>query len=58
MPKTKIIRDVERRQIGVLIDFKLWRQFKALAVMRDITAGEMLEEAMRLYLETIEEESH
>jgi hypothetical protein len=58
MPKTKIIQDVERRQIGVLIDFKLWRQFKALVVMRDITAGELPEEAMRLYLEKIKEESH
>ena len=54
MPRTKLIQDVERRQIGVLIDFRLWRQFKALAVMRDITAGELLEEAMRLYLENIE----
>ena len=56
MPKTKLIQDVERRQIGVLIDFRLWRQFKALAVMRDITAGELLEEAMRYYLENIKTE--
>ena len=53
MPRPKTIKqdEPERRQIGVLIDFRLWRQFKALAVMRDITAGELLEEAMRLYLE-------
>jgi len=58
MPKTKLIQDVDRRQIGVLIDFRLWRQFRALAVMKDITARELLEEALRYYLENIKEEQH
>jgi hypothetical protein len=57
MPKTKDMQDVDRRQIGVLIDFRLWRKFKALAVMRDTTAGELLEEAMRYYLKNLKEES-
>jgi len=56
MPKTKLIQNMDRRQIGVLIESKLWRRFKALAAMRDITAGELLEEAMRYYLANIKAE--
>ena len=41
----------DRRQIGVKLDSDLWRQVRILALEQDRTAGELLEEAMREYLE-------
>ena len=40
-----------RRQIGVKLDMDLWRELRILALEEDRTAGELLEEAMREYLE-------
>jgi hypothetical protein len=39
-----------RRQIGVKLDMDVWRDLKILALEKDRTAGELLEEAMREYL--------
>lgn len=48
--KTKKAK-VDRRQIGVKLDSELWRQVRILALEQDRTAGELLEDAMREYLE-------
>ena len=39
------------RQLGIMVDQDLWRRFRAAAIMRDQTATELLEEAMRKALE-------
>jgi predicted transcriptional regulator len=44
-------RKPDRRQIGVKLNSDLWREMRVLALQRDRTAGELLEEAMREYLE-------
>lgn len=38
-------------QIGVLFDPDLWRKFKATATMQGRTAGDVLEELMKEYIE-------
>lgn len=45
----------KRRQIGVLVDNKLWTEIKILALQQGRTAGELLEDALRLYLESNKE---
>ena len=45
----------ERRQTGVKFDTGLLREFKVLAAKNDSTLGELLEEAMRSYLEKARE---
>ena len=42
----------ERKQIGVKLYSDLWREMKILALKKDKTAGELLEEAIREYLAT------
>ena len=42
----------ERKQIGVLIDSALWTEIKIRALKEGRTAGELLEDAMKLYLKT------
>lgn len=41
----------ERKQIGVKINSELWKRIKILALEQGRTAGELLEEALRAYLE-------
>lgn len=41
----------ERKQIGVKIDSALWTKIKILALEEGRTAGALLENAMKLYLE-------
>jgi len=41
----------ERRQTGVKLDVELLRKFKVLAAERETTLGELIEEAMRNYLQ-------
>ncbi|MGO9378495.1 MAG: ribbon-helix-helix protein, CopG family [Dissulfurispiraceae bacterium] len=41
----------ERRQTGVKLDVELLRKFKVLAAQRETTLGELIEEAMRNYLQ-------
>ena len=40
----------KRKQIGVKLDSALWQEMKILALKKDKTAGEVLEEAIREYL--------
>ena len=40
----------DRKQIGVKIDSALWLEMKLLALKQGVTGGELLEEAIRLYL--------
>ena len=47
--KDQIIR--KRKQIGVKIDAGLWINMKKLALDQGRTSGELLEDALRLYLE-------
>jgi predicted transcriptional regulator len=42
---------VERRQTGVKLDCKLLRRMKILAVRRDTTLANLLEQAMRRFLD-------
>lgn len=49
--KVKSENRPERKQIGVKLDVELWREVKALAIMQGTTGGELLEKAMREYLE-------
>lgn len=44
-----------RRQTGVKLDSALLREFKVLAARHDTTLGELLEKAMREYLQRSEE---
>ena len=43
-------KDPNRKPIGTLIDVRLWREFKSLAVKKGIEAGRMLDEAIEFYL--------
>jgi len=40
----------ERRQIGAKLDVELVKKFKVLAAEREVTLGELLEEAMKDFL--------
>jgi|GEM_PF-4769369 metal-responsive CopG/Arc/MetJ family transcriptional regulator len=51
MPTTKT--EPERRQTGVKLDTELLREFKVLAARNDTTLGELLEQAMKEYLERV-----
>lgn len=42
-----------RRQTGVKLDSALLREFKVLAAKNETTLGELLEEAMKEYLQRI-----
>ena len=52
MVKSSAIKqdEPERKQTGVKLDLRLWREFKSLAVKQGSTAYELLEQAMRDYL--------
>lgn len=57
MARPKTIRppdEPERQQIGVKVHPQLWREFKAAAIKRGITATTLLEQAMRDCLEQID----
>ena len=53
MPTTK--QEPERRQTGVKLDIALLREFKVLAAKNDTTLGELLEEAMKEYLQRVKD---
>jgi hypothetical protein len=40
-----------RRQIGIRLDMGLWRSIKMIALEQDRTATEVLEDAMREYID-------
>ena len=43
-------KEPERRQIGVKIDQEVWTKIKIMALKQGRSAGEVLEDAMDLYL--------
>ena len=45
-PETK----PNRKQLGILVDEKLWRKFRAEAITRGLTATAFLEMSMRVML--------
>lgn len=47
----KFKRQQERKQIGCKIDIELWTEIKILALKEGRTAGELLEDALKLYLQ-------
>jgi hypothetical protein len=54
MVKSKTMKqEVERRQTGVKLDSKLLLEFKVLAARLETTLGELIEEAMKNYLEKV-----
>jgi metal-responsive CopG/Arc/MetJ family transcriptional regulator len=44
-----------RRQTGVKLDTALLREFKILAAKNDTTLGELLEQAMKEYLQRVKD---
>lgn len=42
----------KKQQIGTLVDTELYRQIRALAYLEGRRAGDIIEDALRLYLET------
>jgi hypothetical protein len=48
-------QEPERRQTGVKLDTELLHKFKVLAAQRKTTLGELLEEAMKDYLQNAED---
>ena len=48
-------QEPERRQTGVKLDSALLKEFKILAAQRETTLGELLEQAMKEYLQRAEE---
>jgi predicted transcriptional regulator len=45
----------ERRQTGVKLDSELLRKFKVLAAQRETTLGELIEKAMKDYLQNAQD---
>ena len=43
-------KERDRKQIGVKVNSALWLEMKLLALKQGVTGGELLEEAIRLYL--------
>ncbi len=50
-------QEAGRRQTGVKLDTELLREFKVLAARNDTTLGELLEQAMREYLQRKDRET-
>ena len=50
MKKTKE-KEPDRKQIGVKVNSALWLEMKLLALKQGVTGGELLEEAIRVYLD-------
>lgn len=55
MPTITAKQEPGRRQTGVKFDSALLREFKVLAAKNDTTLGELLEQAMKEYLERAKE---
>ncbi len=49
--KEKDSPELERRQVGVKVNISLWRRLRALAIKEGKLGGELLDEAIRDYLE-------
>lgn len=47
--------DRQRKQPGMQVDVKLYARMKALAVLRDERVGDVVDDAMRQYLDRQEE---
>jgi|GEM_PF-1757288 len=47
MKRTIPTKQTKRKQLGVLVNPSLWREFKATAIRLDKTATKFLEQAMR-----------
>lgn len=45
------MNDQKRIQVGTLLDAELYGRIRALALMQRRNAGELIDDAMRLYLE-------
>ena len=50
-------KNPDRKQIGVHIDIRLWRKFRARALEQGVGAGLLLEELIREYLKKKERRS-
>jgi metal-responsive CopG/Arc/MetJ family transcriptional regulator len=48
-------QEPDRRQTGVKLDSALLKEFKVLAARHDTTLGELLEQAMKEYLQKAED---
>ncbi len=55
MPTTTKTQEPERRQTGAKLDTELLRELKVLAARHDTTLGELLEQAMKEYLQRAKE---
>jgi metal-responsive CopG/Arc/MetJ family transcriptional regulator len=53
MPTTTKTQEPGRRQTGVKLDSELLREFKVLAARHETTLGELMEEAMKEYLQRV-----
>ena len=51
MDQSRRRKEIERKQIGVKIDTALWTQLKILALKQGKDGFEVLEEAIREYVE-------
>jgi hypothetical protein len=45
----------DRMQVGATIDKELWMRLRAHAIMKNKTAGQILDEAIRQYLQANED---
>ncbi len=45
-----------RKSVGASVDEKLWQRLRAQAIMEDRKSGEVLDDAIRLYLKTKEQQ--
>ncbi len=50
---TATTKQTRRKQLGILVDERLWREFRATAIRSGKTAGSFLEEAMRKALKEV-----
>jgi len=51
MPTITTKQEPGRRQTGVKLDMRLLKEFKVLAAQRETTLGELIEDAMKEYLQ-------
>jgi metal-responsive CopG/Arc/MetJ family transcriptional regulator len=52
--KRKTVETVKRTKIGVSIDTELWRRLRALAIRQGKLTGELLDAAIKEYLDSHE----
>ena len=49
-------KKANRKQVGCTVDTDLWKRFRTQAVQEERSTGQLLEEAIRLYLKTVNAE--